>query len=288
MKKVFFLLLSLVIISCNKKNKKSIEPEIASNLEIHKDLYGFWVGDFEAVQNDESEEYIASNKINIVIKKIEGNKVTGQSIVAGNLRPVTGKMKTAPNEFYFLVNEPGDDKNDGAFTFTIKQDTLSGEWIPKNKNAVVKKRTFKLVKQEFKYNPKLLLPEEGDYVDYYDMKIDTIVEELDGVNETYYEELYRTASDVIIKTNASTTKLTEKDIKNFKKLELEIIRNTIFARHGYTFKKKNYRQFFDPVAWYIPVSKDVSKDLTPLEKENIILLERFEKYAEDNYDTFGR
>jgi len=71
-------------------------------------------------------------------------------------------------------------------------------------------------------------------------------------------------------------------------LDLEIIRNTIFARHGYTFKKKAVRQFFDWVNWYIPVTDDVSSKLTPIEKKNIALLQRFEKYATDNYDTFGR
>ena len=69
---------------------------------------------------------------------------------------------------------------------------------------------------------------------------------------------------------------------------LEIIRNTIYARHGLSFKKKTFRQFYDPVDWYIPVSKDVSADLTDLEKKNELLLKRFEKYATDNYDYYGR
>jgi len=32
----------------------------------------------------------------------------------------------------------------------------------------------------------------------------------------------------------------------------------------------------------------VDGELTQLEKDNIVLLQKFEKYAEDNYDTFGR
>lgn len=53
-------------------------------------------------------------------------------------------------------------------------------------------------------------------------------------------------------------------------------------------RKKSYRQFFDSVEWYIPVSENVDAKLTALEKANIKLLERFEQYAEDNYDSFGR
>jgi hypothetical protein len=130
--------------------------------------------------------------------------------------------------------------------------------------------------------------EDEFYVDYYSSKKDTIKEIIDDEEEVYYGELYRSASDVITKLNASKTVLTEEDLKNLKKLELEIIRNTIFARHGYAFKKKNYRQFFDFVDWYMPVSNNVTSALTAVEKENIKLLERFEQYAEDNYDTFGR
>ena len=136
-----------------------------------------------------------------------------------------------------------------------------------------------------------MLPEDEAYIDYYSEKIDTIVEtqtDSTTVPETYYQETYRSAGDVITKINSSTKKLTENDLKNLKKLELEILRNTIYARHGYTFKKKSYRQFFDSVEWYIPVSENVDAKLTALEKANIKLLERFEQYAEDNYDSFGR
>ena len=108
--------------------------------------------------------------------------------------------------------------------------------------------------------------------------------------ETEVSELvfYRSASDNVFKINASKQKLTEKDLKNLRKLDLQIIRNTVFARHGYSFKKETYRNFFENADWYVPVSNNVDADLTPLEKENVALLARFEKYAEDHYDTFGR
>jgi hypothetical protein len=291
MKKSLFILLAVALIACNKETKKP-QPETANTepLELHKGLYGFWVGDFVAIQSDDAQEYAPSNKINIVIKQILGNKVLGQSIVAGNSRKLEGSLVSVKDGGqYFELKEPGDAKNDGVFKFTIKNDTLSGKWFANDKNIAVQQREFKLAKQKFEYDPTLMLPEEIDYIDYYSMKTDTITETYeDGEEETYEAELYRAASDVIIKINSSTTKLTEEDLKNLKKLDLEILRNTIFARHGYTFKKKSFRQFFDPVEWYVPVSNDVTALLTPIEKGNIALLERFEKYAEDNYDSFGR
>lgn len=289
MKKALALVLVILVISCKKE--KSEIATLTTNEDLHTELYGNWVGDFVAKVYDTTSNFVYVNKINIVIKKIEGNKVFGQSIVAGNSRPITGEFKQVADSLIFTMKEPGDKKDDGKFEFSIKNNVLNGTWFANNKKQAVTQRTFKLKKQSFEYNPNLMLPEDEAYIDYYSEKIDTIVEtqtDSTSVPETYYQETYRSAGDVITKINSSTKKLTENDLKNLKKLELEILRNTIYARHGYTFKKKSYRQFFDSVEWYIPVSENVDAKLTALEKANIKLLERFEQYAEDNYDSFGR
>ena len=289
MKKALALVLVILVISCKKE--KSEIATLTTNEDLHTELYGNWVGDFVAKVYDTTSNFVYVNKINIVIKKIEGNKVFGQSIVAGNSRPIAGEFKQIADSLIFTMKEPGDKKDDGKFEFSIKNNVLNGTWFSNNKKQAVTQRTFKLKKQSFEYNPNLMLPEDEAYIDYYSEKIDTIVEtqtDSTTVPETYYQETYRSAGDVITKINSSTKKLTENDLKNLKKLELEILRNTIYARHGYTFKKKSYRQFFDSVEWYIPVSENVDAKLSALEKANIKLLERFEQYAEDNYDTFGR
>jgi hypothetical protein len=289
MKKALALVLVILVISCKKE--KSEIATLTTNEDLHTELYGNWVGDFVAKVYDTTSNFVYVNKINIVIKKIEGNKVFGQSIVAGNSRPIAGEFRHVADSLIFTMKEPGDKKDDGKFEFSIKNNVLNGTWFANNKKQAVTQRTFKLKKQSFEYNPNLMLPEDEAYIDYYSEKIDTIVEtqtDSTTVPETYYQETYRSAGDVITKINSSTKKLTENDLKNLKKLELEILRNTIYARHGYTFKKKSYRQFFDSVEWYIPVSENVDAKLTALEKANIKLLERFEQYAEDNYDSFGR
>ena len=289
MKKALALVLVILVISCKKE--KSEIATLTTNEDLHTELYGNWVGDFVAKVYDTTSNFVYVNKINIVIKKIEGNKVFGQSIVAGNSRPITGEFRQVADSLIFTMKEPGDKKDDGKFEFSIKNNVLNGTWFANNKKQAVTQRTFKLKKQSFEYNPNLMLPEDEAYIDYYSEKIDTIVEtqtDSTTVPETYYQETYRSAGDVITKINSSTKKLTENNLKNLKKLELEILRNTIYARHGYTFKKKSYRQFFDSVEWYIPVSENVDAKLTALEKANIKLLERFEQYAEDNYDSFGR
>lgn len=297
MKKLFYLLLSIVLFSCNSKEKKTTKT--AENLpkEIRTDLYGSWVGDFIVLERDTTREPVErySNKINIVIRKITATKVTGQSIVAGNSRPLTGKMTLNGNTAHFILKEPGDDKNDGIFDFEIKDgELLTGTWTANNPKKEVFKRKYELAKKEFSYNPNVMLPDEEIYVDYENPKEEK-VSNLEGYEESEDEAdaetmatVFREASESIFKLNSSTQKLKESDIKNLKKIDLEILRNTIFARHGLTFKTRTVRQFFDRVEWYIPVSENVNTELTTVEKENIALLKRFEKYAEDNYDTFGR
>ena len=68
-----------------------------------------------------------------------------------------------------------------------------------------------------------------------------------------------------------------------------MIRNAIFARHGYSFKNRKMRYFIDQlVNWYMPVSTDIRDELTELELANIDLLKRYEEHRERYYDAFGR
>lgn len=305
MKKSFYLLFAVLLFSCNSKEKKVLEtlPSQPQEQELMAELYGSWVGDFIAEErsSEGTQNEMYSNKINISIKKITSSEVTGRSIVAGNNRPFTGRMTKKGDEIHFILNEPGDDKNDGFFECEIKNDTLLvGTWTANNPNKEVRKRSFTLTKKEFRYNPYAMLPEEGMYVDYQNPKIEKVKyeeeESEEGENtaveneETEYENasLYRVASEKIVTLNSSIQKFKESDLKNLKKIDLQILRNTIFARHGLTFKTKTIRQFFNQVEWYIPMYSDVSNKLTPIEKSNIAILKRFEKYAEDNYDSFGR
>ena len=298
MKKLFCLVLSVILFSCNSKEKKAVKNTAVKveEKEIMTELYGSWVGDFVVQERDttrpEKERY--SNKINIIIKKITDSEVIGQSVVAGNNRPLAGTMTVNGSTAHFILKEPGDDKNDGVFDFEIKNDTLLvGTWTANNAKKEVTKRKFELAKKEFQYDPNVMLPNDYDYIDYENPKEEQITQSEEEIEEgtepeTYVENLYRIASESIVTINSSTKKLKESDIKNLKKIDLEILRNTIFARHGFSFKTKTVRQFFDSVEWYIPVSTNVDDQLTAVEKRNIILLKRFEKYAEDNYDSFGR
>lgn len=87
---------------------------------------------------------------------------------------------------------------------------------------------------------------------------------------------------------SSTRLLTSDDVNNLLKDDLRYMRNVIYARHGYAFKLKEVRAWFDTEDWYMPVSTDVRKKLTSIEMKNEQLIKHFEQYADDSYDDYGR
>lgn len=292
MKKLFISIIAIAALySCtNKPVKKNTEEVVNDTIVVsgisRNSLLGSWVGTFTAFESKDDIE--SSNKITLIIKNIQKDIVTGRSIVAGNDRPFYGKLVEKDGDLYLTLDEPGNDKYDGKFEIVFKGDLLKGSWESFNKAINVTKRTFELKKKAFAYDPTVMLTGEDDLTDWHNMKLKKDTANVDGKEEVYENEYYRSASDAVFKINSSTQELNESDLKNLRKLDLQILRNTIFARHGYSFKKETYRQFFDYVDWYVPISNNVEKELTPLEKKNVKLLERFEKYAEDNYDRFGR
>ena len=265
--------------SINKYNQTIRNNSIDFN--IYK---GIFVGDFIAEKYKSNKKPSYSNRITISLDSIKNDEIIyGHSIVAGNNRPFEGTFFLYGNgKMEITAKEPGDDKYDGSFEmkFSTKTNHLYGNWYANDTNLAVTERKFTLNKKEFKYNPNLNFDENSSFhiemyngQDYYE----------------YYGSDQESITEDIVKYNASTTKLTSKDVENLYKADLEIIRNAIYARHGYSFKNRRMRYFFDRnVDWYIPISTDIRNQLTDLEKENIELLKRYEEHAEKYYDYFGR
>jgi hypothetical protein len=277
-----------------KKDSLTAKQDSVAVPEIHKEYYGIYMGDFagkEMITPEIGEDYEGEvfKRIALKINRITKDSVYGQSIVDGNQRPFRGVFNEAAKSF--ILDEPGKDKTDGRFEVKLSNDSLTGTWNAFNKTAVkAPSKIVKLVKKEFVYNSNFMLSPDNDLIDWENPKsfVEKYTDEETGKTETYTASKNRIASDAVFNINASKQKLTEKDLKNLRKLDMEIIKNSVFARHGYSFKKATYRNFFEQTDWYIPVSDNVDNDLSPLEKENVALLNRFIKYAEDKYDSFGR
>ena len=254
-------------------------PEEANAAMPMGNLLGAFVGMFEASEFDESKKPSWANKINITIDKIDGNTLLGHSVVAGNNRPFEGSINFDEEADGYLVTakEPGDDRYDGVFRFVVEQDgsQLNGTWEANRKSLAVTERTFNLEKRVFKYDPTLQLDEEVQYDEIYNT-----------YNHATDEAEFLT-KDVFAK-NPSLEELQKVDVENMYSADLEVMRNTIYARHGYSFKNRKMRYVFNYVDWYIPMSTDIRNKLTDLEKKNIEIIKRYEEHAERYYDAFGR
>ncbi len=262
-------------------------------------LLGFWVGYFikdkdrnhtKTLYVDERYIWNRENKINLSIDQIIDTLVIGHSVVAGNDRPFQGVVKRTPgsNGFSFKLKEPGDHKYDGEFTFTILNNKLIGQWTA-YKNIDVKHRKYTLKRKTFNYDPDRMLEPSKEYINWNKvMKTTEYVEMEENEFEEWISSEFATATDLIYQMNASNKLLSKAEVENLKKGDLTIIRNTIYARHGYSFKNRPLRVFFDAQSWYVPVHANIKNDFTAIEKTNIQLLLKYEKNAAEYYDYFGR
>jgi hypothetical protein len=70
--------------------------------------------------------------------------------------------------------------------------------------------------------------------------------------------------------------LVSSDLSGLSKYELKIMRNEIFARHGFIFLTTEMKSYFQTQSWYKPRYNDVSSMLSSVEQKNIALIQRYE------------
>lgn len=310
---LFFVIVSFL--SCKKviKNDKTVaavfinneevinfeEPVVTDNLIMFskEDLLGYWVGNFDSDLSEEEEETLSNEdeniyfnlrkKITVSIDEIKDSIVKGHSIVSGNIRSFEGIVKVSDNGFNLRINEPGDDKYDGKFSLSIgnKDSLMLGKW-KSNEILKIDRRSLKLKKRLFEYNPENKL--DDVYTDWDKSRKVEMSAIVDDKEEKWDEAEYLTTTEKVLELNPSTDVLTKDLVENLKKSDIFILRNSIYARHGYSFKNRQLRSYFEMHDWYMPVFNDVSKEFTQIELDNIDLLLLYEENAEEYYDRFGR
>ena len=73
----------------------------------------------------------------------------------------------------------------------------------------------------------------------------------------------------------STRKLTYSDIAHLSDYDLKIMRNEIYARHGYIFQSKDMKQYFSKQSWYRPTTSNVK--LSSIEQYNVNFIKSYEQ-----------
>jgi hypothetical protein len=71
--------------------------------------------------------------------------------------------------------------------------------------------------------------------------------------------------------------LTQADLEGRTLRELTLMRNTIYARGGHTFRKKWLRDYFTAQKWYKPLAKDDDSKITKLDRANAALIAQAEE-----------
>ena len=255
MRKFLLLLLACaVVFSCNN-NKSDTKTDTSNSKEKAENPASQAQNSTNSPVVNLVEKILGSfvgafgnNKITMLITKAQGDSIAGRTIVGGNDRPFNGTFHKDGEKYLISAKEPGDDKDDGEFNFEINE--TNPEVVNGSWKPYDKNRPAKEYSlQRKKFEYK---PDVGDYPE------------------------------------ASQRLLKPKDVENMMKEDLEFMRNEIFARHGFCFKKKNLRQQFEMLDWYVPNTTDIKGFLTEIEKKNIDLIKRYEKYADEYGDEYGR
>lgn len=260
-------------------------------IQSKQDLIGFWKGyiqEVDTIQKADEEYYMGYYAFSLSVDSIIGDQAFGHTLAKGKVIPLQGSFQFISNKYIFALEQKGNGKFDGTYRFSIanSDSVITGVWEPFD-TAIEQDLEYDLVKRIHQYNPNDMLDADTRYRDTSKKK-----EVLWGVDEEtgeeYYDEAYLANTEKSFEFNASTQILKEEDVQNLTKGDLIIIRNSIYARHGYAFKDLNLLNFFGDQSWYLPVFTDISAELTDLELQNIELLLRYEEHAEEYYDVFGR
>ena len=103
----------------------------------------------------------------------------------------------------------------------------------------------------------------------------------DNSSKTASVNVKKSLSNEAFKTFSllSTKELSESDLEGKTKKELEIMRNSIYALHGYIFKREDLRNYFSQFSWYNPTTSDTSEaynSMNKIEKRNIDFIKKHE------------
>ncbi|MEQ8475076.1 YARHG domain-containing protein [Fulvivirga sp.] len=270
-----YIVYFLVLCSCGQGNKQETQSEILKedSTKVKKEVLR------AALQNDprkigpekSKEQYqieediykinaadnplygywvgdFGKNKINIALAYANNDSIYGHSVCAGNFRPIKGLLEEVEEGKYSIVMREPGDDKYDG-EFQFEIDINKGELVG---TWSPYKNTVSSKQYRLMRRVFRYEPSNGDF------------------------------------PMASTQYLDVPDVENFLPEEIELIRNEIYARHGYSFQNLKIRRIFDAKDWYIPMAIDIRDQLTELEAHNIDLLYNYEEYYAEYYDEYGR
>ena len=86
-----------------------------------------------------------------------------------------------------------------------------------------------------------------------------------------------------LKFSRLDSKLTAEDLQDLDKAQLRLMRNAVYAIHGYDFKSQDLKEYFSGFSWYKPNPNFSESDFTEIERKNIELIRQMENQEETIY-----
>lgn len=123
---------------------------------------------------------------------------------------------------------------------------------------------------------------DGKYlISDYELKADTEQgqDELSGEQETNIKDVASSSQIHLRGNELSVRQLTEKDLEGMTPTDLMVLRNIVYARYGYMFKREDLRQFFLQFSWYQPAKEDsdrIYESFTETERYNVDFIKAHE------------
>lgn len=108
---------------------------------------------------------------------------------------------------------------------------------------------------------------------------DEVSELLRKIAERTHQEVGSMGVVECIDEILSTRRLEEEDLVGMTSSELSILRNAIYARHGYRFNRDDLFNYFSNFSWYHPVTSDMNaayNSMSATERYNIDFIRRHE------------
>ena len=164
----------------------------------------------------------------------------------------------------FVASDESEELADNTVTEEVMEETPEETVTEENTNTVeepITETSQELIEEE----------QEGGPVSEENIEEETITEENNiQVNDDNYDliVLDKVYDEVINRGN-------EAYLNNFSSDELAIIRNTLYAKNGYKFKKKEYQEYFGEKSWYNPTTSS-QNILTKNEEKLANIIKRYE------------
>ena len=141
----------------------------------------------------------------------------------------------------------------------------------------LKQKELELKEKELQIKEKELLEKKEADLEAKRKELDEEKERIDlEKNSPSNYSNTRSFSSSGVYPEASQRLLTAGELNGMTRYQLKIMRNEIFARHGYIFQTDDMRSYFLNKSWYKPLYTNVDNMLSSTEKKNIEFIKRYE------------